>query len=73
MVIKKRTRLSYSNAVMLVSLLCVAQASAWLINAAKFVDCDFKSDYKCEVLHGIGIVAPPTALLTVWFATDRSI
>ncbi len=71
MAIKKRTKLSYSNAVMLVSLLCVALASSWLINVAKFVDCDFKSDYKCEVVHGVGIVLVPASIITVWFESDE--
>ena len=71
MAIKKRTKQSYSDAVMLGSLLCVALASSWLINVAKFVDCDFKSGYKCEVVHGVGIVLAPASIITVWFGSDE--
>ena len=39
-------------------------------NAYKLSNCDFESNYKCEAIHGIGVVIPPTALVTVWFADD---
>lgn len=43
----------------------------WPINAYKLSNCDFKSDYKCEVMHGIGVFVPPAAIVTVWFGTDE--
>ena len=40
-------------------------------NGYKLANCDFKSDYKCEIIHGIGVVIPPSALITVWFDADN--
>ena len=42
----------------------------WFWNAAKFASCDFESDYKCEAIHGMGVVIPPAAFITVWFDDD---
>ena len=42
-------------------------AIAWLINVVKFVQCDFKESYKEELIHGVGIVFAPTAIVTVWY------
>ncbi len=39
-------------------------------NAAKFINCDFESPFKCEAVHGIGIVVPPSSFITVWFSDD---
>lgn len=43
----------------------------WPLNAYKLSQCDFEADYKCEVLHTIGVFVPPAALITVWFGTDQ--
>ena len=43
----------------------------WIVNAFKFAGCDFKSDWKCEIIHGAGIVVPPASYVTVWFASDK--
>lgn len=43
----------------------------WAVNAIKFVQCDFASPYKCEVVHGIGVFIPPTSIITVWFNSDK--
>jgi hypothetical protein len=43
----------------------------WSVNAYKFAGCDFESPYKCEVVHGIGLFAPPASWITVWFDSDR--
>lgn len=40
-------------------------------NVYKLAGCDFESNYKCEVIHLIGAVIPPTAYVTVWFDDDR--
>jgi len=42
----------------------------WVWNVVKFTNCDFKSDYKCEVIHGIGVFVPPASIITVWFDDD---
>lgn len=55
-----------------VVLLCLLMAIpvAWVWNMSKLFHCDFEADYRCEVLHGMG-VAPPLAIFTVWAGTDE--
>lgn len=43
----------------------------WLWNFVKFTSCDFEPNYRCEVIHGVGIIVPPTAMVTVWFDIDE--
>ena len=43
---------------------------SWPVNVYKLTQCDFESDYKCEVLHGVGLV-PGLSPITVWFGTDE--
>lgn len=52
--------------ILFVALIC----TPYVYNFIKLVGCDFESDYKCEVIHGIGAVIPPAAFVTVWFASD---
>lgn len=42
----------------------------WVWNVVKLVSCDFESNYRCEVIHGIGVVVPQAAFITVWFSDD---
>lgn len=42
---------------------------SWATNLVKLTDCDFEKDYKCEIVHGIGII-PIASPITVWFETD---
>ena len=42
---------------------------AWGVNIVRFINCDFESPYKCEIVHGIGLV-PPIAPFVVWTDTD---
>ncbi len=42
----------------------------WVMNVVKLTNCDFESDYKCEVIHGVGLIGAPVSLITVWFETD---
>ena len=46
-------------------------ATPWVWNAVKMVSCDFKAPYQCEIAHGIGVVVPPAAWVTVWFDDDE--
>ena len=32
--------------------------TGYVMNIYKFTQCDFKASYKCEVMHGIGMVTP---------------
>ena len=53
-------------------IIVVALVSApYFWNAYKLAGCDFESPYKCEAIHGIGVIIPPAAFVTVWFADDR--
>lgn len=47
-------------------------SAPFLINAYQFSNCDFESDYKCEAIHGIGIIIPPASWITVWFDSDSN-
>lgn len=44
---------------------------AFVTNIVKLTDCDFEAPYRCEAIHGIGLL-PPVALVTVWFTTDKA-
>ena len=48
----------------------IAAVTPYIWNAAKFASCDFEANYKCEAIHGIGVVVPPAAIVTVWFDDD---
>jgi hypothetical protein len=43
---------------------------AWFVNLYKLTVCDFDSDYKCEVMHGLGVI-PALAPFVVWIDTDE--
>lgn len=48
------------------ALLCLVgllSAFGYLRNVAKLITCDFASPYKCEVLHGLGVVVPPVGVV----------
>jgi len=45
--------------------------TAWVVNLVKLTDCDFEASYRCEAIHGAGII-PPAALVTAWFGTDAN-
>ena len=51
-------------------LFIVAALTPYTWNAVKLSNCDFESDFKCEIIHGIGAVIPPSSLITVWFSDD---
>lgn len=44
--------------------------TGWIMNILKLVDCDFEKPYKCEILHGIGLV-PPIGMVTGWINTPE--
>lgn len=46
-------------------------AGAWVVNLVKLTSCDFQSPYKCEVLHGAGLI-PIIGVFTAWFDSDES-
>ncbi|MDM1548734.1 hypothetical protein HX096_12810 [Empedobacter falsenii] len=40
---------------------------AWVVNLIKFINCDFASPYKDEIIHGLGIFIAPISMITCWF------
>ena len=58
-----------ANTAVIICLLAII-CLPWIWNAVKFASCDFKSDFKCEVIHGTGVFIPPAAFITVWFKDD---
>ena len=48
-------------------LFVLALILAWCVNVFKLVQCDFAAPWKGEVIHTIGVVIPPFAVVMVWF------
>lgn len=40
---------------------------SWIVNLVKFINCDFSSPYKDEIIHGLGIFIAPISMITCWF------
>ena len=55
--------------VFLIMFINILAAVAWIGNIYKFTQCDFKEDYKCEIVHGVGLI-PYASIVTIWFETD---
>ena len=45
-------------------------AACWITNLVKFINCDFETPYKSEVIHAVGVFVPPACVVTVWYRTD---
>jgi hypothetical protein len=43
----------------------VVVAVGWVKNVIKLWHCDFNAPYKCEVVHGFGLM-PPIGAITGW-------
>ena len=56
--------------VLFVLLILMAIATGWIMNIIKLSNCDFEAPYKCEVIHGIGIV-PPVGMITGWLEIGK--
>ena len=66
----KRRNIGYSLTELLAVLFAIALVASYITNFVKFTNCDFEAPYKCEVIHGVGII-PPFSILTVWFDSDE--
>ena len=55
---------------LVVVIVAVFGIGGWVWNAAKLASCDFESNYKCEAIHGAGLIVPPLSIVTVWFDDD---
>lgn len=47
----------------------LASVISYIVNWVQFTSCDFKSDYRCEAIHFVGLV-PPVSIVTMWYAVD---
>lgn len=45
-------------------------AVSYVTNVVKLVKCDFKPEYKEEIVHSIGLVVPPLSMVTAWVNLD---
>ena len=50
----------------------VALSAMYLHNIYALTQCDFESEYHCEITHGAGVIFPPAALVTTWLGTDAN-
>ena len=39
--------------------------AGWIANIIKLSNCDVEAPYKCEVIHGIGLI-PPVGMVVGW-------
>lgn len=56
----------------LLALYVISVVGAWPLNFYSLTQCDFRPDYKCEAIHGIGLV-PILSPITVWYGDDSDI
>lgn len=56
-----------SKKVLLAIVIWIIPFMFWVINLIQFINCDFVDPYKEEIIHGIGIIIPYAAIITVWF------
>jgi len=62
----------FTSIELIIVLVFVVGFGSWIWNAVKLSSCDFESDYKCEIIHGLGLIAPPLAIVTAWFDDDNA-
>ncbi len=55
---------------LLMVIIVVFILGSWIVNLYKFMQCDFDTPLRCEVIHGIGIF-PPIAPFVVFADTDN--
>jgi prepilin-type N-terminal cleavage/methylation domain-containing protein len=67
----KKSKRSKGFTLIEVLFVTIVLAISWVINIYKFTECDFKENYRCEILHGIGLV-PMFAPVVLWFGTDKT-
>ena len=53
-------------------IIVLALLISWVANIVKLTDCDFQAPFRCEVVHGIGVI-PAVSLVTVWFNSDKAL
>jgi hypothetical protein len=48
--------MSYTSIKLTGTLVLVFMMIGYIFNGVKFVNCDFEAPYKCEIIHGIGLI-----------------
>lgn len=44
-------------------------AVSWFTNLFKLTECDFEAPFKCEAVHGIGLI-PVVSVVTAWIDVE---
>ena len=60
----------FTSVELIMVLIFVFLAVSYIVNAYKLSGCDFEPNYKCEFIHGVGLI-PTLQIVTVWFDTDE--
>jgi len=68
---KMRLQKGYTLIKIMIVVVVIFGLIPWAWNAKKLASCDFESNYKCEAIHGVGLVFPPASIVTVWFDDDE--
>jgi hypothetical protein len=48
----------------------IVMCGSWVVNLNQLLACDFKSDYRCEAVHAVGLI-PIASVVTVWVDTEE--
>lgn len=64
-----RSQKGYTLVELLLVVVVVFGALSWIMNAVKLTSCDFEPNYRCEIIHGLGLI-PALAFVTVWARDD---
>lgn len=70
--INPRRRDVYSIAWAVTLLFYLIFVGCYIANLKKFIACDFKADYSCEMIHGAAVIVLPAALVTAFVPSDES-
>jgi len=67
MKLRKRTSFDLTlNVMSIVLLIHLFVVGCWIVNAIKFINCDFEAPYKQEIIHAAGLI-PYISVITVWY------
>lgn len=50
-------------------LIIVLMVVGWVKNVVKLSNCDFDAPYKCEIIHGVGVI-PMVGVVTGWLTIE---
>jgi len=59
------------NMLIVYAVLMLLGLTAFGINIKKLAECDFDAPYKCEIIHGAGVLFPPLSVFTVWYKSEN--